>query len=336
MSVFIDRAFLLRVSPKLPRFTQKKQDLYNFRCPLCGDSQKNKTKARGFVYRKKDDYFYMCHNCGISTTFYNFLDKVDPSLVKEYQLERYKTGTQNANTKAPEFTEAKTKPIFKQKISLESIESLPEEHFAKTYVRSRQIPETRYSELYFAPDFRKFVEELGIEKEGLKEDDPRLVIPFYDENKTLIAFQGRALGESKLRYITVKLHDDNSKVFGLDRTNQDEKIYVVEGPIDSLFLDNAVATADSNLTSITSTYDISKVVLVFDNEPRNKEICKKIEQAIDKHFQVVIWPEFIEEKDINDMVLGGFSPDEIQDIIDRKSTRLNSSHSQQSRMPSSA
>ena len=109
MSVFIDRAFLLRVSPKLPRFTQKKQDLYNFRCPLCGDSQKNKTKARGFVYRKKDDYFYMCHNCGISTTFYNFLDKVDPSLVKEYQLERYKTGTQNANTKAPEFTEAKTR-----------------------------------------------------------------------------------------------------------------------------------------------------------------------------------------------------------------------------------
>ena len=322
MSVFIDRAFLLRVSPKLPRFTQKKQDLYNFRCPLCGDSQKNKTKARGFVYRKKDDYFYMCHNCGISTTFYNFLDKVDPSLVKEYQLERYKTGTQNANTKAPEFTEAKTKPVFKQKISLESIESLPEEHFAKTYVKSRQIPEKCYSELYFAPDFRKFVEELGIEKEGLKEDDQRLVIPFYDENKTLIAFQGRALGESKLRYITVKLHDDNSKVFGLDRTNQDEKIYVVEGPIDSLFLDNAVATADSNLTSITSTYDISKVVLVFDNEPRNKEICKKIEQAIDKHFQVVIWPEFIEEKDINDMVLGGFSPDEIQDIIS-KNTFVN-------------
>lgn len=323
MSVFIDRAFLLRVSPKLPRFTQKKEDLYNFRCPLCGDSQKNKTKARGFIYRKKDNYFYMCHNCGISTTFYNFLDKVDPSLIKEYQLERYKVGNQNANTPAPKFEQAKTeKPIFREKISLESIDSLPEEHFAKTYVQSRKIPKDFYSQLYFAPDFRKFVQELGIDKEGLKEGDQRLVIPFYDERKNLIALQGRSLGESKIRYITIKTDDDNSKVFGLDRIDQDKTIYVVEGPIDSLFLDNAVATADSSLDSITSTYDKSKVVLVFDNEPRNKEIVNKIESAIDNHFQVVIWPEYIDKKDINDMILDGFSPDEIQDIIS-KNTFVN-------------
>lgn len=322
MSVFIDRAFLLRVSPKLPRFTQKKEDLYNFRCPLCGDSQKNKTKARGFVYRKKDNYFYMCHNCGVSTTFYNFLEKVDPILVKEYQLERYKVGTQNANTPKPQFEEAKSKPVFREKISLESIESLPEEHFAKTYVQSRKIPEDFYSQLYFAPDFRKFVQELGINKEGLKEGDQRLIIPFYDERKNLIALQGRALGESKIRYITIKTDENNSKVFGLDRIDQDKTIYVTEGPIDSLFLDNAVATADSNLESITNIFDKSKVVLVFDNEPRNKEICKQIESAIDNHFNVVIWPEYIDKKDINDMILDGFSPDEIQDIIS-KNTFVN-------------
>jgi hypothetical protein len=265
----------------------------------------------------------MCHNCGAGTNFYNFLEKVDPTLIKEYALERYKNGdNKKSNHKEPEFKEAKTKPVFREKISLESIESLPEEHFAKTYVRSRKIPEKFYSQLYFAPDFRKFVQELGIDKEGLKEGDQRLVIPFYDENKNLVAFQGRALGESKLRYVTVKTSDDNSKVFGLDRIDQDKTIYVVEGPIDSLFLDNAVATADSNLESITSIYDKSKVVLVFDNEPRNKEICKKIDEAIEKHFQVVIWPEMIESKDINDMVLYGFSPDEIQDIIS-KNTFVN-------------
>ena len=277
MSVFIDRQFLLRVSPKLQRFSQKKDDLYNFRCPLCGDSQKNKTKCRGYVYRKKNDYFYMCHNCGAGTNFYNFLERVDPVLLKEYALERYKNGEVDgkSNYKKPEFTEAKVKPVFRQKISLESIESLPEEHFAKTYVRSRQIPENFYSQLYFAPDFRKFVQELGIDQEGLNEGDQRLVIPFYDEEKNLIAFQGRALGESKLRYITVKVDDDNSKVFGLDRIDQDKTIYVVEGPIDSLFLDNAVATADSNLSSITSIYDKTKVVLVFDNEPRKKEILNR-------------------------------------------------------------
>jgi hypothetical protein len=260
----------------------------------------------------------MCHNCGASTSFYNFLDKVDSTLVKEYALERYKNDeTRNTNYKKPTFEEAISKPVFRQKIPLESIESLPEEHFAKTYVRSRHIPEEFYSQLYFAPDFRKFVQELGIDKEGLKEDDQRLVIPFYDEDKNLIAFQGRALGESKLRYITVKTNEDNSKVFGLDRIDQDKTIYVVEGPIDSMFLDNAVATADSNLGSITSIYDKSKVVLVFDNEPRNKEICKKIDEAIENHYNVVIWPEMIESKDINDMILDGFSPDEIQDIISK-------------------
>lgn len=318
MSVFIDRAFLLRISPKLGRFTQKKEDLYNFRCPLCGDSQKNKTKARGFVYKKKNDYFYMCHNCGASTTFYNFLDKIDPTLTKEYALERYKEGTQYANTPTPDFQEAKApKPVFRKKLQLESIDSLPEGHFAKTYVQARQIPESFHSQLYFAPEFDKFVQELGVVKEGLKEDDPRLIIPFYDSEKNLVAVQGRALGESKLRYITIKLQEDNHKVFGLDRIDQERMVYVVEGPIDSMFLENAVATADSNLEAIAKVLDKSKVALVFDNEPRNKEICKQIEKAIDNHFNVVIWPEFIEEKDINDMILVNFSPDEIQDIIDK-------------------
>lgn len=325
MSVFIDRAFLLRISPKLGRFSQKKMDLYNFRCPLCGDSQKNKLKARGFVYRKKDNYFYMCHNCGVSTTFYSFLDKVSPELCKEYSLERYKNGdvdAKNNNYKKPTFEEAKVKPVFSQKIPLESIESLPEEHFAKAYVRSRRIPEKFYSQLYFAQDFSKFVKELNIDKEGLKEGDQRLVIPFFDTEKNLIAFQGRALGESKIRYITIKASEDNSKVYGLDRINQDKTVYVVEGPIDSMFLDNAVATADSNLESIVNIFDKSKVVLIFDNEPRNKQICEKINSAIEKHFNVVIWPEFIDSKDINDMVMEGFSPDEIQDIIS-KNTFVN-------------
>ena len=318
MSVFIDRAFLLRISPKLQRFTQKKDDLYNFRCPLCGDSQKNKTKSRGYVYRKKNDYFYMCHNCGASTSFYNFLDKVDPTLIKEYALERYKNGDNNkSDHKTPEFEEFKTeKPTFKKSLDLPSIDSLPEAHFAKVYVQQRRIPKDFLSQLYYAEDFAAFIQSLGIEKE-LSKEDKRLVIPFYDKEKNLVAIQGRALGESKLRYITIKLHEDNHKFFGLDRIDEEKMIYVVEGPIDSMFLDNAVATADSNLESITSIYDKSKVTLIFDNEPRNKEIVKKIDEAIEKHYQVVIWPEMIESKDINDMILDGFSPDEIQDIISK-------------------
>ena len=319
MSVFIDRAFLLRISPKLQRFTQKKDDLYNFRCPLCGDSQKNKTKSRGYVYRKKNDYFYMCHNCGASTSFYNFLDKVDPTLIKEYALERYKNGDNNkSDHKTPEFEEFKTeKPTFKKSLDLPSIDSLPEAHFAKVYVQQRRIPKDFFSQLYYAEDFAAFIQSLGIENTNLKEKDNRLVIPFYDKEKNLVAVQGRALGESKLRYITVKTDKDNHKLFGTDRINTEDMIYVVEGPIDSMFLENAVATADSNLMAASKHFDKSKIVLVYDNEPRNKELHNQMDKAIEEHYNVVIWPEMIEEKDVNDMVLNGFSPDEIQDIISK-------------------
>ena len=260
----------------------------------------------------------MCHNCGISTTFYNFLKQIDPNLLKEYQLERYKNGeTGNNNYPKPEFEEIKQEaPKFKKALELPSIDSLPEAHFAKVYVQQRRIPEAFYSQLYYAEDFATFIQNLGIEKDGLHKDDARLVIPFYDKEKNLVAIQGRALGQSELRYITLKLHDDNKKVYGLDRIDMDELVYVLEGPIDSMFLNNAVATADSNLESITDVLDKSKVVLIFDNEPRNKEIVKKMEHAIDNHFNVVIWPEMIEEKDINDMILAGFSLDEIHDFID--------------------
>jgi transcription elongation factor Elf1 len=323
MSVYIDRTFLLRLAPRLQRFAKKKDDLYNFRCPLCGDSQKNKTKSRGYVYRKKNDYFYMCHNCGVSTTFFNFLRQVDESLVQEYQLERYKNNEAgNHNYTKPDFEEFKSKPIFKEKINLDSVHDLPEGHYAKTYVQSRMIPKKYHNDLYFAPDFKKFVEDMKIEKDGLKEDDPRLVIPFFDAEKNLVAFQGRSLSDSKLRYITVKVSDDNRKIFGLERANTEENICVVEGPIDSLFLNNSIATADSNLESVKDIFDRSKITLIYDNEPRNKEIVKLMEHAIDNYFRVVIWPEFIDKKDINEMVLDGFSPDEIQDIID-KNTFVN-------------
>ena len=316
MSAYIDRKFLLQMSSKLGRFSQKKTDLFNFRCPLCGDSQKNKLKTRGYVYRKSNDYFYMCHNCGVSTTFYNFIKQVDPTLSKEYQLERYKAGeTGNNNYPKPTLDEYKTEaPIFKQKINLPSIESLPDAHFAKVYVKQRKIPESFHSSLYYCEDYANFVASYGIEK-NIPAEDKRLIIPFYDKQKNLIGFQGRALGESKIRYITIKLSDEGKKIYGQERIDSDKTIYVFEGPIDSMFIDNAVATADSHLQAVGDVFDKGSIVLVFDNEPRNKELLKQIERAIDEHFNVVIWPEMIEEKDVNEMVLNGFSVDEIQDIL---------------------
>jgi hypothetical protein len=242
---------------------------------------------------------------------------VDPTLLKEYALERYKNGDDNrSNSKKPDLEEFKSKaPVFKEKLTLPSIAELPDDHYAKAYVLNRMIPEERHSELYYAEDYKKFVEAMKIEKDGLIDNDPRLVIPFYDEDKNLVAFQGRALGNSKLRYITVKVDSDNYKVYGMDRIDKEKKILVVEGPIDSMFLENCVATADSNLPAASRIYNKADIVLIYDNEPRNKDIVRQIEKAIEEHYNVVIWPDMMEEKDVNDMILSGFSPDEIQDII---------------------
>jgi len=214
------------------------------------------------------------------------------------------------------------KPVFKKTIQLPKIHTLWDSHFAKEYVRNRKIPEDEWSELYYCEDFKKFVNvDMGVEK-SLYDNDQRLILPFYDKNDNLIGFQGRALGDSKIRYITIKLDETSPKVFGLNRVNEEDPILVVEGPIDSLFLKNCIAITSSNLQFAGDIYDKTQLVLVFDNEPRNKEILKLMERAIDEHFAICIWPEMIVEKDINEMVLAGFEAEDIQDIIE-KNTFVN-------------
>ena len=315
MSIFIDRSFLLQLSPKLVKFTKKKDDLYNFRCPLCGDSQKNKHKCRGYVYRKGTSYFYMCHNCGASTSFYNFLKQVDPNLVQKYSLEKFKA-TANTTTPQVEVTVPNTTPIFRKSLDIPRISDLPAEHFAKMYVMARQIPTSCFSNLYYAEDFKAVAMSLGIEK-GLIAGDQRLVIPFHDKEGNITGIQGRSLGDSKLRYITLKIADDVPRIYGMDRVNIEDPIYVFEGPIDSMFIKNSIAVASSALESAAEYFDKSKIVLVYDNEPRNKEIVKLMEHSIDHHFNVVVWPDMIQEKDVNDMVLSGFQAEELQDIMEK-------------------
>lgn len=325
MSIFIDRKYLKLLSPKLNKFSEKKEDLFNFRCPFCGDSKKNVLKARGYVYRKKNDYFYKCQNCGIGCTMYNFINSLDTSLAKDYSLERFANGeTGNHNYPkpvikfdAPKFTKKK------MVINLPSVKMLEKTHVAREYCMSRKIPEDTYDNLYYSEDFKKFIDELKPDNDkNLKENDPRLIIPFFDEDGQLLAVQGRTLNNSRIRYITIKINSESTKIFGLDKVNKEKKVYVTEGPIDSLFLPNAVATADANLINANNYLPKQNLVLIFDNEPRNKDICKLMDKAIEEHFAVCIWPEMIQEKDINEMILTGYTQDELVDIID-KNTFVN-------------
>ena len=323
MSLIIDSKFVRLLSSRLRNFKQKKDYLWNFSCPFCGDSKKNLSKARGYVFAKGNNLFYGCHNCGEGTNVANLVKQVDPSLHQEYTLERYKEGKSNtSNFKAttlnippPRFDKLAKQKIFEHS---EWCDKLPSRHFCLTYLQKRHIPQEYHSKLLFTFKYKQFIDAL-IPNHG-KEliDDARLIIPFYDVYNDLIAVSGRALENSDktLRYITIRTVDSDSKlVYGMDMVDLNQTVKIVEGPIDSLFLSNCLASGDANLNLTAKNISADDKVLIFDNQPRNKEIVKLMHDAIKSNSSVVIWPDNIQAKDINEMVMSGISSDEIEKII---------------------
>lgn len=319
MSIYIEKEFVGRIRNKLPGVTQKSEFLWNFRCPVCGDSKKNKSKMRGYIYRRKNDLLFTCHNCNLTWPFAKFLDYVDHAVYMEYKLALFrKDHVEELEVDAKSNPQEK----FKVAIGLPTIDSLPAEHFARQFIQNRKIPKERWSSLYYSDDFAKDIFSFVPDREKfsfeLAPNEKRIVIPFYDENKNLLGVQGRALGNSKSKYISVKLNPDNPKIFGLDTLDVNKPIIVVEGPFDSMFLDNAVAVMDSHLEHIFKYLGHDKeFVFVYDNEPRNSNIVKTMNRTIANGHQIVIWPKEISEKDINDMILSGKTSSEIMWTINR-------------------
>ena len=299
MSSYIVLKFINDLSSRLQQFKRKTDSLFNFRCPYCGDSEKNKTKARGYLYRKKNDMFYKCHNCGVGASLGNFIKHLDPKMYSEYVLERYKGSA--PTTQKPEFDFKPTK--FKDYSILDElkrISDLPEDHPVYKYVKNRLIPPKYYDKLYLANKFHNFANKVKPNTFKERYDHPRLIIPFFDVDGKVFAFQGRAFGKEQPKYITIKFDEQKQKVFGLDRVNLQQHIHIVEGPIDSFFIDNCIAAAGADLTINISPDNIT---YIFDNEPRNKEIIKRMETIIDKGYNVVIWPDSIQSKDVNEMLM---------------------------------
>ena len=305
----------------LPLFKKKGDNLWNFRCPYCGDSQKSRTKARGYVFRKKNDLFFKCHNCGVGASLGNLIKYVDSKTYDDYILERYRKGVETKSSPEPEFKF--NAPVFKKDVfkSLRSISELAATHPARRLVEERKIPKRFLSnDLYLCDSFFKFTNTLVKNKfPSLSGDHPRLMIPFRNEKGEIFAYQGRAFGKEIPKYITIKLDEDADKIYGLDRADKDKQIYVVEGPIDSMFLDNCIAVAGADFSkplSIDGRLMLNgELTVIFDNEPRNKEICKQIEKTISQGRNVVIWPDSMKHKDINDMILAGYSKNDLQRII---------------------
>jgi predicted RNA-binding Zn-ribbon protein involved in translation (DUF1610 family) len=294
----IDSKYIGLISSRLQKFKKVKTNLYNFRCPICGDSQKNKSKARGYLYQVKNNTNYKCHNCGINASFNNFLKQFDLNLHKQYSFEKFKEGHSGKNFTAetPEFNFEV--PKFKLKLNLPKASENIE---AKQYLESRNLNPYKF---YYSEKFKSWVNSIKHTFDDLKYDEPRIVIPLFYK-KELIGFQGRALGSSKIKYITIMLDDDAPKIYGLDEIEKDKTIYITEGPFDSTFIPNSIALCGAD--GDVDKWGICDPVWVYDNEPRNREILSRISRVIEMGQKVVIWPSTIKEKDINDMVLSGLN-----------------------------
>lgn len=317
----IDLKYISLVGPNLRNFKRKKNSLFNCSCPICGDSEKKRTKARGFFYQKGQSMYYKCHNCAAGMGVGNFLKQLFPSYYDDYLMEKYKSGVINSKTQS-----VVTKAVDVKFYTLTSkhaikVSELEEQHFVRQYVLNRQIPDKYLSKLFYTEDFAALVDDVFPGKySNLKSGDARLVIPFFTPDERVLGLQGRSLfADGGLRYITIRASSNTDLVYGLERLDKSKRVYVVEGPIDSLFLPNCIAAANSDLVSCVNKVDGNlDSVLIFDNEPRNKDIVRLIENAISCNKKVCIWPSTIEAKDVNDMILGGKTQNEIVQIVESR------------------
>jgi transcription elongation factor Elf1 len=301
---FVDVKYINLISSRLQKFKKVKNNLYNFRCPICGDSQKNKNKLRGYLYQVKNNTNYKCHNCGINISFNNFLKQLDIEIHKQYSFDKFKEGHtgKNFTVEEPKF-EFKV-PEFKPKLDLPKASENPS---SSGYLQGRKLDPNKF---YYAEKFKEWTNSLKQTFESTKYDEPRIIIPIFYQN-SLIGFQGRAIGPNKVKYITVMLYDDAPKIYGIDEVQKDQTVYITEGPFDSTFISNAIALCGAD--GDVGKWGINNPVWVYDNEPRNSEILSRISRVIEMGQKVVIWPSTIKEKDINDMVLSGQN---VQEVIE--------------------
>ena len=300
----IDSKFVGLISSRLERFKRVKANLFNFRCPICGDSKKTKSKTRGYLYAVKVNTNFKCHNCGASMSLNNFLKKIDPTLQKQYAMEKFKEGFSGRNFVIDEPKFEFETPKFKKKISLPKASENPN---SAGYLTARKLNPDNF---YYAEKFKKFVNTLKPTFDDTKHDEDRIIIPLYYE-KNLIGLQGRSIGPSKVKYITVMLNDNAPKIYGLDNIRKDDPVYITEGPFDSTFIRNSIAMCGADAD--VDRWGISNPIWIYDNEPRNNEIVRRIGHTIDNGDSVVIWPSNIDDKDINDMVMSGL---DVQSVIE--------------------
>ena len=177
----VDSKYIGLISSRLQKFKRVKADLYNFRCPICGDSQKHKNKARGYIYPLKADMNFKCHNCGASTTFNNFLKTIDTTLHKQYVMEKFKERNVGKGSIIPEPKFNFKKPVFRKKLDLPRASEVL---IAKEYLEKRKLDPSKF---YFAHKFKEWANE---NENIFKFRSPVLVFVSRIERRTSVLWHG--------------------------------------------------------------------------------------------------------------------------------------------------
>lgn len=334
MSLYLDNKYLSLLKPQLSHFKQIDHDTYCCRCTVCGDSKKDQNKTRMYFYEKGDTIRVFCHNCGYSNRFVNYLKITNEQLYKQYMfdalqdkmIERQLFNNSVNNTILNNLRSKRTIATSDHVVdgvldNATRLDKLPADHPCVQYVASRLIPHDKWPLLYYVDDFKGFVNQIipGKFKNGKTyfcDKEPRLIIPYFNNHGKCFAFQGRALDPNNLiRYFTIKIDQDASPVYGLERVNYGKQIYCTEGPIDSLFLPNCVAVSGSSYHDSVIEQLKSNIIIVPDNERRNGSVTKQIKSMIDDGYRVCLWPDNLDFKDINEAIQKGWTTEQLVEII---------------------
>lgn len=323
-------------------------DTFNFRCPLCGDSKKDSSKKRGYFYWETNTYKFKCHNCGIQTTLVWYLKEHEPELykremynqIKNKKEKSYKYKEEKEVKTVDKVSNNKVKEMLNDMYSNDIFSDFDDvsDYHAIKYIHDRKIPKNKIKHFFYCENFYELMYKplkvliREVEQDVLDEEtfnrDPRVFWFIKDRSNNIIGLQGRSLTKnSKIRYLTIKI--SNTPMIGnIENIDLNQKIYVTEGFIDSIFLNNTVSLNGSSFHSVLNQFETlgaKNIVFVYDNEPHNQEIRAKINMVItesmkskDIEIGVCLLPKHIRKhgKDINDYIKSGMDKSQLLNIID--------------------
>lgn len=334
--MFSDVAFIRILGTQLEGFTSNGATTYNFRCPICGDSQKSKSKKRGYIYEDSGRYYFKCWNCNESLSFKNFLKRVSPPLYSDYVKETL-AGSNVPTHPTREVMDVKVDAAseFKRRLHdkiLEVCEPATGDHDGYRYLLGRGLSDNQMRDLYFVDNINKITKQ--IEKYASRDYSDNLcavVLPFRDVGGAITHIQLRILnGGENFRYLTLTLDESKPKFFGLDRADFKQTVYITEGGFDSLFVRNGISVNHGALTSCVSEIKkhTSNFVLVYDMDYlTNLQINRDLVKAIECDYRVVVYDRATlnrtvkgkQVKDLNDLSNSGM--DDVTAYLQKRTFR---------------